>query len=144
MDTKPVYRNSGTYESGRVSERQEVTLVQSYPQLLVGPANWVIRQLTAREVDFWWWWHVNRRIVVHPRYGVGRSNHHRTSSPVQISSVQLRFEVIGAAVDSVVREGKWVRPQADWFEGAEIALLDWVPVARFTRNVVVENVVIAK
>lgn len=144
MEIKPVYMDSGRPDSGRVSESQVVTLVQSYPQLLGEPANWVIRLLTTRDVRYWWWWHADRRIVVHPHYGVGRSNYHRTSPAVQISSVALRSEVIGAGVYSVVREGKWVRPQPDWFEGAEIAILDWVPVARFTRNVVVENVVIAK
>lgn len=142
MDIEPVHVRPGRYESGRVSELRTVTTVQSVPNFLVQPANWLFRRLTGSEVRRWYWWAREHCVVLHPRYGLGVVNYRKASQQVQIASVSLQSVIFDGGIYSLRRDGQWKRPQEDWFDGAEIVLLDWMPVARLARQVTSENVVL--
>ena len=132
-----VSEGSGTrYQTSVV---RHLTLVESYPKLEFENFEQFRRWFPATEImrrPYWWWY--DRVLLANPRHGMGMLNHRRWSS-VQISSVALVTQAWTAGVRKVIRDGKWVLEHPDWFDDAKLVAVDDVVVARFTREVAVDE-----
>ena len=77
--------------------------------------------------------------AVNRKYGMGDIYTESRSASLRISSVELVARTWRVWVPKVVREGKWVLEHPDWFDEAKLVIMDGVPLARFTREVTVED-----
>ncbi len=129
---------TATPKSRRPREMKMVTVVESSVYYLSEAAQWFIARWSTRQLRWWHWYGINR-LVLNRSHGMGVVSVHRGSPAVRIAAVALQSTTFAAEVPLVRRGEQWVREHADWFDGAELAILDWVPVARFSRSVSVEE-----